>query len=355
LNNKSAKTKIDLQDFKFQRLEFLVRDWTHFDDETDYDFCRKSMSEFLDETFQRKDHDEGTRDRIMSMFSEITCMGLGHPGKCVNKKSWDGTLDDLDPEFRLLVDSYFDDMLNNHIVEKAPLFPGQQMSAGLLKEYITTFTEVFRSGELPEAVNLAKAFAHSIHLNAKDKALGSYRKAMDKLLGQSTYIDEQEFMQAHNAAERDCKSLFEQKSQYGKVEDRGVVFDELEALVRQAFGKYREVNKARMASLLNRYAAAVLVACVAFLADTASDFVCDWWSNECVKFSALAWWIYMGVLGLIIVVAVMVYKEKGQIVLGKSLMGLGAETFELGTIYWEEIMRRYRGGDPGTATSKKND
>lgn len=352
LNNKSAKTKIDLETFKFQRLEFLLRDWTHFDDEVDYDVCRKAMAEFLQSTFMAKSHDAGTRDRIATMFSEISCMGLGHPGRCVSKKDWNGTLDQLDPEFKIIAGAYFEDMFDNHIVEKEPLFPGQVMGADLLKEYIETFTKVFRDGELPEAVNLAQAFATSIHLNAKDKALALYRRSMERLLSTSTYVDESDLLKAHKQAENATRDLFEQKSQYGKQEDRGVIFKDLEHQVKQALGKYIEVNKARMATLMNQYAIAVLIALIAYIADWLSDFACDWWSEECVKFSQVAWYVYVGVFFLIIALGIKLYKEKGQIVLGKSLMGLGAEVFELSNVYWHKL----RGTTPeygaATATTK---
>jgi len=357
LNNKSAKTKIDLEEFKFQRLEFLLRDWTHYDydeDQIDYDACRKEMSEFLDETFTRKQHDAGTRDRIASMFSEMSCMGLVHPGNIVNKRDWDGTLDDLDTEFKILAGSYFTDIFEKRIVEKEPLFPGQVMSADLLKEYIETFTTVFRNGELPEAVNLAQAFAKSIHLNAKDKALAHYNESMQKIMANKTYVDEAEFMRAHTLAERETKELFEQKSQYGKQEARGAIFDDLQSNLRDSFGKFLEVNKARMSTLLNKYSIAVLIALVAFMADKISDFTCDWWSDECVKFSMVAWYIYVGVGVLVIVLSFNIYREKGQVVLGKSIMGLGAETFELGNVYWYQ-MRGTAPAQTPAAKGKKED
>ena len=91
----------------------------------------------------------------------------------------------------------------------------------------------------------------------------------------------------------------------------------------------------------------MLVCLVAYVADWASDYACDWWSDECVKFSRAA--SYLVLVGVVTVIGMSakVYRDKGQIVLGKSLMGLGAETFELANVYWHKM----KGTTPGAGVS----
>merc|ERR1712110_379707 len=104
------------------------------------------------------------------MFETIDGFGLIYPGDFVRKQNWNGQLDDVDKDFKINVENYFNEIFINNPVIKRPLFPGQTMEPSLLRNYITNFTEIFQSGELPEAGSLSQAFAKSIHLGAKDNA-----------------------------------------------------------------------------------------------------------------------------------------------------------------------------------------
>lgn len=335
LNNKNSKKKIDVESFKFQRLEFLIRDWTHYEeDDLTFEVCQKNMMDFLKKTFKRNTHDDGMRIRVMSMFEEIVCFGLPHPGSCVEKKDWDCNLKDLEPCFVKLIRAYFNDIFN-HPVEKKPLFPGQIMSPELLKSYIISFVEVFQSGQLPKAMNLSKAFARSIHLNAKEKAFYLYNKKMEFFSNTNEYFNEECLKKLHNKSTKECLKIFEARSQYGKQENRLETLKELKIFLNDQFKKFEKINKNRMPKLLNYWSLPLIISFYAYMFDWFSDYTCDWWSEECVKFSMFAKIFYTGLISIIFFEGYCIYDKKGKNVLRKSIFNLLLETvFQIK--YWHK-------------------
>jgi len=360
LNNKESKTPVDVDKFAFQRLEFLIRDYQHFEyededeEKADYKSCRKQMSEFLAETFATDNHDEGTRKRIMGMFNPISCFGLPHPGKCVNRTSWNGDLSEISKDFKILIENYFEEMFSIGLTPKNPLFPEQDMDVELCENYIRSFTEVFRNGQLPKAVNLCKAFAQSIHLNAKGIATSMYQKEMEAVMSGSEYVEEEELREIHKLAKQRSLTTFESKSQYGKIDDRALILKELEAEIIRQFGEVEKINKARMSELLSRYAPAVLIAVLLFIMDKVSDYACDWWLHECVQFSYLASIFYLLTLVFLLFVSYRVYSTKGQLVLVKSLSGLTGEVMHEAGKWYDKFKTKYSElmGTPGAAPTR---
>ena len=82
-------------------MEFLVRDWQHFEDEEDYDRMEEEMNEYLEKVIserEAKDLQE-TREQIRACFQKTTCFGLSHPGMAVIKKNFQGEVAKMDETF----------------------------------------------------------------------------------------------------------------------------------------------------------------------------------------------------------------------------------------------------------------
>merc|ERR1712142_300251 len=65
--------KQELEMYPFQTIEFLIRDFPHFDDISDIPQCLSEMEPYLEKILSSRSHDEGTRDRIKQTFQNIKC------------------------------------------------------------------------------------------------------------------------------------------------------------------------------------------------------------------------------------------------------------------------------------------
>ena len=66
----------------FQRLEFLVRDWQNFqDDSAPIAKLSKEMDAYLDEVLAKREHSDlkQVRDQVNSCFESVSCFLLPHP------------------------------------------------------------------------------------------------------------------------------------------------------------------------------------------------------------------------------------------------------------------------------------
>ncbi|CAB9515858.1 Atlastin-1 [Seminavis robusta] len=85
-----ASNETDRDKKPFQLVEFLVRDWQHFDDEEESAVkMAESMQAYLnDEVMQMREANDlkETREQINDCFQKVSCFGLCHPGTKVKKK-----------------------------------------------------------------------------------------------------------------------------------------------------------------------------------------------------------------------------------------------------------------------------
>jgi atlastin len=101
----------------FQRLQFLVRDWQNFDVDWDpadqahhqelYKDLETEMQTYLAEVLRDRGDAQSdlrtTREQIHRCFGELDCFMLPHPGTFVTKRSYDGSIENIDPFFRALL------------------------------------------------------------------------------------------------------------------------------------------------------------------------------------------------------------------------------------------------------------
>lgn len=96
------------KDVPFQQLDFLVRDWQNFSDETDMTQCLKETDEYRTEVFKERataDLKE-TRDQINMCYQNVGVFLLPNPGSEVMRKSYNGSISSIDPSFLKLLGFY---------------------------------------------------------------------------------------------------------------------------------------------------------------------------------------------------------------------------------------------------------
>jgi atlastin len=236
----------------FQQMEFLVRDWQHFDDEEDeedYEAMEKSMDKYLDTVIAERDAKDlqDTREQIQSCFEKITCYGLSHPGFAVTKKKYTGDVDSIEPQFLNLLDRYcarvFDPVnLNPKVIH------GRELTATELGTYIQTYADLFASGaKFPTAATLLEATASANNTNAVYMALASYKETMDRVAGPhcDNYIRPEELKEEHGRAEAVTMDIFESIATFGSKGSIKEARSKVEDQLASSFEVYDSLNNGR--------------------------------------------------------------------------------------------------------------
>lgn len=320
----------------FQQLDFLVRDWAHFDENWSLNRCIEEMDHVLEDSLVVNVRDAGTREQIRAMFDKISCFLLPHPGTDMTKPNYDGDLSIVEPGFIKLLSVYCHHVLDEGIHAKK--VQGQLVSATMLGHYIRAFAKCFIDGQVPEALTLVEAMSSTTNLCAREKATKQYRAKMEESCGPSKEFVEDAALEApHQAAHTEAMTLFDSLATFGKEEDRAAARKELDESIAEAKKQMLRENAMKMDQSLVRYAPAVLILVAAFVSDKLSDFVCDWWSDTCVQISWLLLFTYLGLIAFILYVAYELHQRRGTVAAVNGMLALGQASTRMSVEYGEIV------------------
>jgi atlastin len=238
-----------LDKFKpFQRIEFLVRDWQHFEEEDDLAAMQQSMETYLESVIQEREAKDlkETREQIVGCFEEITCFGLCHPGFAVTKKKYTGDISTMEEQFLSLLDHY----CNKVFSSLAPkIIHGRELTATELGAYIQAYAELFTTGadKFPTASTMLEATASANNTNAVNLALTRYQDAMDRIAGAncSTYHAPEELEEDHERALTDSLRMFDSVANFGNNTMIDEARKKLQSQNFSSFKMYRSLNDSR--------------------------------------------------------------------------------------------------------------
>lgn len=233
----------------FQKMEFLVRDWQHFEEEEDYDAMEKEMGEYLDKVIAERDAKDlqETREQIVACFESLSCFGLCHPGMSVIKKSYDGSVNKIEPDFLELLNRYCKRVFSvDHLRPKT--IQGREVTAAELAAYIKAYAKMFASGaSFPEASTMLEATAAANNQNAVNLAISQYKDTMSRIAGPrcSNYVRPQELKEDHKRLVAKCLELFDNMATFGSKKSiegaRNTVIDQ----IHDDFEVYTSLNDSR--------------------------------------------------------------------------------------------------------------
>ena len=144
----------------FQALDFLVRDWRNFKKTFTVEDCREMMKEHISRHMDpSKVQENSTAEVLGSMFHNVGCFGLTHPGFAVEDEDWDGTIKDVvDTDFIRLMDVYIRDVFQNNLGAKTIL--GSDLSPLTFPLVVKDFVSAFREAA-PSATTFTQAITNS--------------------------------------------------------------------------------------------------------------------------------------------------------------------------------------------------
>lgn len=238
-----------LNEKPFQTIEFLVRDWQHFEDEEDYDQMEKEMSEYLEHVIserEAKDLQE-TRQQIMDCFDKISCYGLSHPGLEIPKKTFQGEVSKMDETFLNLLDRYCRRVFSVDNM-KPKIIHGREVTAVELGAYIKAYSEMFAKGAaFPEPSTMLEATASANNTNAVNIAISQYKEFMSRIAGPkcNNYVRPGELQDDHRQLLNRSLRTFESMATFGSKQAINGARQTVIDLLNDEFEVYSSLNAGR--------------------------------------------------------------------------------------------------------------
>lgn len=244
-NEKQKKKKNN--DKPFQKVEFLVRDWQHFEEEEDVVKMAAEMDKVLEKVMSDRDaHDlKETREQIVACFDKITIYGLVHPGFAVTKKSYNGEVDKIEPVFLRLLDQYCRRVFTN--LEPKTIH-GRQITGPELATFIEAYAEMFKTGaDFPAATTMLEATSAASNTNAINLAMEEYKNSMDRVAGPqaSNYVKEDELAEDHKQFVSRSLDKFNSIATFGSKSSIEKSKRDLLGKIDKDFEMYKSLNNGR--------------------------------------------------------------------------------------------------------------
>ncbi|GAB0088277.1 atlastin [Sergentomyia squamirostris] len=231
----------------FQRLQFLVRDWS-FPYEAPYgadggDIILKRRLELSD-----KQHPElqSLRRHIKSCFSKIACFLMPHPGLTVaTNPKFDGRLADITDEFKTSLQELIPQILapENLVIKE---INGQKVRSRELIQYFISYMNIYKGSELPEPKSMLVATAEANNLTAVAEAKDLYVQLMEEICGGAKpFLSTGHLDAEHLRIKEKAMHQFSAKRKMGGEEFSEKYREKLEIDLEDAFGNFRAHNESK--------------------------------------------------------------------------------------------------------------
>lgn len=237
----------DSGDVPFQRLEFLVRDWS-FPYEAPYGPV--GGQSILDRRLQisEKQHPElqALRKHIRSCFTDISCFLMPHPGlKVATNPNFDGRLTEIEPDFKEQLKSLIPQLLSpeNLVVKE---IGGHKIRAGDLVNYFRSYMAIYKGDELPEPKSMLEATAEANNLSAVAGAKEMYASLMESICGGGKpYLNSNLLDGEHLRVKDKALEHFTGRRKMGGAEFSEKYKERLEQEIEEQFLHYRTQNESK--------------------------------------------------------------------------------------------------------------
>ncbi|XP_004925716.1 atlastin [Bombyx mori] len=250
----------------FQRLQFLVRDWSF---PYDHPYGALGGQQLLKKRLQIHEgqHPElqNLREYVTRIFDEIACFLMPHPGlKVATNPDFNGKLADISPEFKDSLKQLLPMLLApENLVPK--LIEGQKVKAKDLLLYFKTYMKVFNGTELPEPRTILAATSEANNLSAVAEAREVYETLMEEICGGTRpYVQPRQLEEEHHRVMNKAIHAFDSKKKMGGKELADGYKAELEKELEELFEQLRSHNEAK--NIYRMIGTPVVFATVAVLA-----------------------------------------------------------------------------------------
>ncbi|TMW48683.1 hypothetical protein DOY81_006226 [Sarcophaga bullata] len=312
----------------FQRLQFLVRDWS-FPYEAEYgaiggDQILKKRLEISD-----KQHPElqSLRRHISSCFQEVACFLMPHPGLNVaTNPKFDGRLKDITPEFKQSLRTLVPMLLSpDNLVYKE--ISGQRIRARDLIQYFQSYMTIYKGDELPEPKSMLVATAEANHLTAVASAKELYNQLMEDVCGGTRPYLSTGHLEAEHLRVKD-KAVFQflSKRKMGGEDFTEKFRQQLDSDLEEIFTTYKAHNESKNIFKAARTPAVYFALAVVFYILSGI-------------FGLLGMYTFANFANLIMGISLLTLALWAYIRYSGELSDFGVKLDEFATLLWENFMK----------------
>ncbi|CAJ1375088.1 unnamed protein product [Effrenium voratum] len=297
----------------FQTLEFLVRDWPHYQENCSIMDGKKMMKTHLDQYFS-SERSEDTRsvEALSGMFRNIDVWCLPHPSLKIERESWDGDLAVIEKSFWRFIDGYLEKIFDPAEL-RAKAILGSAVTSSTFGTLMREFTAAF-SEAAPQAKTFSEAMEASSSLLARDLAMRKAKAILEeKARSSPSAVSEEEFEQIAATATEAADEEFTNKALFGSSEGIMLRKDMLLKDLQEEIARARDENERKLEESLTGLTNFSIVGLAAFAVDRLSDLTCDWWSSFCREASTDLSYVEVGVFGWVAFSLYQISQKQGQL------------------------------------------
>lgn len=231
----------------FQRLQFLVRDWS-FPYEAPYgeEGGRIILERRLKVSDKQHPELQSIRKHIKSCFSDISCFLMPHPGlKVATNPNFDGRLSEIEPEFKTCLKQLVPMLLapENLVLKE---ISGQKVKAKELLQYFKSYINIYSGDELPEPKSMLVATAEANNLSAVAAAKETYHQMMETVCGGAKpYLSGPHLETEHHRIKDKAMDQFTKKRKMGGEEFSETYRVKLEADLEELYAQFKAHNESK--------------------------------------------------------------------------------------------------------------
>ncbi|XP_014249399.1 atlastin-like [Cimex lectularius] len=231
----------------FQKLQFLVRDWS-FPYEAPYgeEGGKKLLEKRLQVSDKQHPELQSIRRHIRSCFTDISCFLMPHPGlKVATNPNFDGRLKDIEAEFIEQLSKFVPLLLapENLTLKR---IDGQKVKAKDLVEYFKAYINIYSGDELPEPKSMLVATAEANNLSAVASAKETYHTLMEGVCGGAKpYVSSNHLEAEHQRIKTMALDQFKSKRKMGGEEFSENYRIKLDKDMDDLYGQFRLHNESK--------------------------------------------------------------------------------------------------------------
>jgi len=237
----------DTGDTPFQRLQFLVRDWSC---PYEYEYGAEGGRKILDKRLQVSDRQhvelQNLRKHIDACFDKIEAFLLPHPGlRVATDPNFDGKLKDIEKEFIKQLKDFIPMLLSpeNALPRK---ISGAEVKCKDLSRYMRAYVDIFKGDEMPEPKSMLEATSEANNLASLSEAKDLYTNMMEGVCGGDKPFINEHILEIEHLRIRDAAlETFDSRRKMGGEEFSAKYRDKLEGEMNEAFENYKSHNESK--------------------------------------------------------------------------------------------------------------